>query len=91
MFLSRDEIKALTGYVRASAQIRWLTRHGYLFAVNALGHPVVALAEANRKLVGDFKIRSEPNWAAINAPMERPREPQLRFDGVTAKRRKRRP
>ncbi len=76
MFLSRDEIKSLTGYVRCSAQICWLTNHGWRFAVNGLGQPVVAVEEVNRKLVGGSARKpAEPNWAAM-------REPQLRLDGL---------
>jgi hypothetical protein len=69
VILAPSEIKALTGYVRASAQVRWLRRHGWRFTVNALGDPVVALAEFNRKLVGGNAAGiQEPNfdWDAIN-------------------------
>jgi hypothetical protein len=41
MFLSEDDLEQLTGYVRASEQVRWLRRHGILFWVNARGRPVV--------------------------------------------------
>jgi hypothetical protein len=69
MILSQADIKALTGYVRASAQVRWLRHHGWKFAVNALGDPIVALAEFNRHLVGGKAAGiQEPNfdWDAIN-------------------------
>ena len=49
MILSRSDIKDLTGYVRASAQVRWLRTHGWKFVVNRYG-PVVAFAERVRKL-----------------------------------------
>ncbi len=64
MFLSVDEIERLTGKKRFGAQIRWLTAHGYCFAVNGLNQPVVAIAEANRMLVGGTAVRkkTEPNW-----------------------------
>jgi Domain of unknown function (DUF4224) len=67
MILSPADIKTLTGYVRASAQIRWLRRHGWKFAVNALGNPIVALAEFNRHLVGGRAAKSqEVNLEGIN-------------------------
>jgi hypothetical protein len=60
--------KALTGYVRAYAQIRWWRHHGWKFAVNALGDPVVAVAEFERHMVGGKKAASsqEPDFSAIN-------------------------
>jgi hypothetical protein len=69
MILPKADLKALTGYVRASAQIRWLRRHGWKFAVNALGDPVVAVAEFERHMVGGKKkiARSqEPDFDGIN-------------------------
>jgi hypothetical protein len=68
MMLSKADLKALTGYVRASAQARWLRRHGWRFEVNALGDPVVAVAEFNRHMVGGKKTAAtqEPDFDAIN-------------------------
>jgi hypothetical protein len=67
VFLSSCEINRLTGYVRPSAQVRWLRRNGYRLTVNALGEPVVAAAEAARKLVGgSSNVTQEPNFEAIN-------------------------
>lgn len=65
MFLTRDELRVLTGRLRPSAQARWLRDHGYRHTVNALGAPVVAVAEANRKLVGGVKVAQEPHWEAL--------------------------
>jgi hypothetical protein len=65
MFLTCDEIRLLTGRQRPTAQVRWLRQHGYRHTVNALGSPVVAIAEANRKLVGGVKIDQQPNWDAL--------------------------
>jgi hypothetical protein len=68
LILARSDLEALTGYVRASAQIRWLRRNGWRFVVNALGNPVVAQAEFDRHLVGGKRPppTQEPNWDAIN-------------------------
>jgi hypothetical protein len=66
MYLTRDEVERLTGKKRYSAQIRWLTDHGYKFDVNGLNMPVVAIAESNRKLVGgSVAKRQEPNWEVL--------------------------
>jgi hypothetical protein len=66
VFLSSEELKKLTGYQRASAQVRWLRRHGWRFTVNALGEPVVAMAEFNRHMVGGRAAVQEPNWEALH-------------------------
>jgi len=66
MFLTTEEIELLTGHRQAGAQIRWLQRTGYRVVVNALGRPVVARAEVDRKLAGGRTARQEPNYAAIN-------------------------
>jgi hypothetical protein len=70
VILGSSDIELLTGYVRSSAQARWLRRHGWRFTVNALGAPVVALAEFNRHMVGGKSATApqEPdfNWDAIN-------------------------
>jgi hypothetical protein len=65
MFLTTDEIRVLTGRQRPTAQVRWLRQHGYRHTVNALGSPVVAVAEANRKLVGGVTVSQQPNWDAL--------------------------
>lgn len=67
MFLSADEIHRLTGKKRPSAQIRELRRRGYKIDVNGLGEPIVAIAEAIRKLVGGSAARQqEPKWDAMH-------------------------
>jgi hypothetical protein len=69
MFLSPTEIERLTGRKRPSAQLRWLRKHGYRLTVNGLGEPIVAVSEANRKLVGGtFTRHEEPNWGALHGP-----------------------
>jgi uncharacterized protein DUF4224 len=67
VILPQSDIKALTGYVRVSAQIRWLRRHGWRFTVNGLGQPIVAIAEFNRHMVGGKATqRQEVNLEGIN-------------------------
>lgn len=66
MFLTPADIERLTGKRRPSAQVRWLRKHGYRLTVNGLGEPIVAVAEANRKLVGGVAAQHEqPNWNAL--------------------------
>lgn len=67
MILSPSDLRRQTGYVRASAQARWLRQHGWRFTVNALGEPIVYIAEANRHQVGGKAASTqEPNWDAMN-------------------------
>ncbi len=68
MFLTSQEVQRLTGYVRSSAQIRWLRRNGWRFTVNGLKEPIVAVAESERKLVSGEGTtrRHEPNFEALN-------------------------
>jgi hypothetical protein len=66
MILPVTEVRRITGYQRPSAQVRWLRKHGWKFTVNALGEPVVAVAEFNRKLVGGRVAHQEPDFGALN-------------------------
>ncbi len=66
MILPQSDIRDLTGYVRVSAQIRWLRKNGWRFTVNGLGMPIVAQAEFNRHLVGGRVKSQEPNYEGIN-------------------------
>lgn len=69
MFLTATELAELTGLARWSAQIRWLQKHGWAYAVRADGRPVVSRKEAERQLesrAGAPRARgaSEPDFAA---------------------------
>ncbi len=67
VILPASQIQELTGYTRPSAQIRWLHKHGWRFTVNALGAPIVAQAEFNRRLVGGRAAQNqEVNLEGIN-------------------------
>jgi len=68
VFLTSQELQRLTGYVRSSAQVRWLRKNGWRFTVNGLKEPVVAVAESERKLVGGERttMQHEPNFEALN-------------------------
>lgn len=64
MFLTVNELRELTGYRRPSAQARWLTSHGWRFALNAVGHPRVARAYFERRLV----TREAGRLAVVDCP-----------------------
>ena len=66
MFLNATDRECLTGYKRPSAQVRWLRRNGWKFTVNALGEPVIAVAEFNRRMVGGRVTGQEPDWGSLN-------------------------
>ena len=69
IFLSDLEVQQLTGRHRPTAQCHWLQKHGWKHDINAIGRPVVAIAEAERKLVGSTAKNltgKEPNWGALN-------------------------
>lgn len=81
MILPPSEIKSLTGYVRASAQVRWLRRHGWRFVINAKGHPVVAIMERNRK-IGAPGREPLPAILAIEELRTLSRDIPYRYGGV---------
>jgi hypothetical protein len=66
MFLAPEELAKLTGRQRFSAQVRWLNQHGYRCEVNALGEPIVLLAEVERHLLGAERRRTrEPDMSQV--------------------------
>lgn len=74
MIIPKADLVALTGYTRASAQIRWLRKYGWRFAVNAFGEPIVAIAEFERQLVGRKRAPAtqELNLEGINDSPTKP-------------------
>lgn len=72
MFLTAAELAELTGYRRPSAQLRWLREHRWRFEVNAVGHPRVARAYFERRMVsretaGNVVDLPPPDWSAARA------------------------
>ena len=49
LLLSTDELAALTGRVRQSAQRRWLARNGFRFETDADGRPRVLRAQLEQR------------------------------------------
>jgi len=64
MFLTPDELIALTGFRRPGAQARWLRSRGIRHFVNGVGHPVVARAwlDADR---GAVPLPVRPDLRAV--------------------------
>lgn len=50
LLLTEEDLHQLTGYIRPDAQIRWLKKNGWEFAVSAYKRPKVAFAYAESKL-----------------------------------------
>ncbi|WP_083460641.1 DUF4224 domain-containing protein [Gulbenkiania mobilis] len=70
MFLSDEEIQALTGRKRVTLQREWLTLRGWLHEVNAAGRPVVLRSYAESKLSGNkshttTQVAQLPDFAAL--------------------------
>lgn len=67
-FLSRREIREITGTSDKIKQIAWFSRWGWTFAVNVEGFPVVSRAHMEAKLnAPDRRARASapvPNWSA---------------------------
>jgi len=66
MFLSINELRALTGYQRPSCMIRWLRENGFVFTVAADGYPRILVDHVKGRLMADCKTkRTKPNLAAL--------------------------
>jgi len=65
ILLTTDEVVALTGYRRPSAQIRALRAMQIQFRVPPDGHPRVFRAQFDQPLSQPEKPRQGPNWAAL--------------------------
>lgn len=59
MFLSPEDIVALTDRKRPHEQIAWLQKHGYRFDVGSSGRPKVLVAEVENRLLSDGKTKAK--------------------------------
>lgn len=66
MFLSADELRALTGLKRKADQVRFLRGQGYVVELDANGRPLVlrAVVEARMGAVPS-PSRAEPDFGAL--------------------------
>lgn len=53
MFLTADELRELTGYQTAAAQIRWLTANGIRHWIAKTGRPVVPKSAIDGRATDD--------------------------------------
>jgi hypothetical protein len=74
LFLTREELRELTGYQISRYQIAWLKARRWRFETTAAGVPRVARAYFERKMVGEAKTAdplpsaaTEPDWEALRA------------------------
>lgn len=65
MFLTETELRDLTGYVRPSAQIRWLRTRGYRFEIGGDGLPRLSKNVVIEKLGGVVVEIEEPKPAPL--------------------------
>ena len=60
MFLTPDDIKALTGYEHSQRQIGWLKAHGWRYELSRVGRPVVLSKHAEEMMTLGTKQRQAP-------------------------------
>lgn len=67
MFLTLDELEAMTERTRKQDQVEWLRKNRIPFLIGANGHPRVSRAYIENILSGrPEKNKPEPNFAALN-------------------------
>ena len=68
MFLSREELEALTERTRKADQVAWLRRNRIPHLVGANGHPRVSRAFVENVLAGKRNVAEcEPNFDALRS------------------------
>lgn len=66
MFLMHDELRVLTGAVRAKQQIAWLESKRWAYEISKLGRPVVLRAYVEQRLGLESSVakpESEPDFS----------------------------
>jgi hypothetical protein len=64
MFLTKEELRELTGYVYHCRQIDWLRRHNWRFEVTAQERPKVARSYFESRL-GGASVKQEAQSASL--------------------------
>lgn len=67
VFLTADDLYALTGYKRAKAQVEWLRARGWIFELDGDERPVVLRKYAEARMGGAVEAHSlaAPDFSAI--------------------------
>ena len=65
MFLTPEEVAALTGYQKPSAQIRWLSAERFGYVIGGDGHPKVLRDVVLSRLGAVKTSRKEPQLRLI--------------------------
>lgn len=68
MFLTKEEIINLTECKQRQKQIKWLSQHGYKYAVSAVGNPIVLKSHLEERLNGNTyqnKRSQEPDFSSF--------------------------
>lgn len=67
--LTPEEVKSITGFIKFSAQIRWLRANGFIVLERADGKPVISRSHFELKMGGIFgqskQKEHQPNLGAI--------------------------
>lgn len=67
MFLTREELEALTERKRKADQVAWLRKHRIPYLVGAAGHPRVSRSFLENVLAGKRNVTEpEPNFDALS-------------------------
>jgi len=68
MFVDREDLEQLTGYVRRAEQVKWLRANGIAFRVNRRGDPMVLVSELERSMSSrEARQGDDLNWEALKA------------------------
>jgi hypothetical protein len=68
MFVDRDDLEQLTGYVRRAEQVKWLRANGIAFRLSRRGDPMVLVSELERSMSSqDDGVNEDLNWEALKA------------------------
>ena len=68
MFLTREDLEALTGLKQPTRQIRWLLANGYHPDIRADGHPALLEDEVRNRQLASARTRrvTEPNLSVLD-------------------------
>jgi len=68
MFLTTDQLRQMTGYVKRNKQVEWLRKQGIMTTVNRYGEALVLVKQVEHMLMPelDYKVkRTMPDEKAL--------------------------